>query len=67
MKKVKEICRNIIVFVVSMGVSILPTLIFKTEDAMNILFRQPGYWVMSAFIATIVTWNFVQFINNSTE
>lgn len=67
MKKVKEICRNIIIFVVAMGVSILPTVMFRTEDEMTLLFRQPEYWVISAFIAAAVTWQVVQSINNSKK
>ncbi len=67
MKRVKEICRNIIIFMVAMGVTILPTLMFRTEEKMNILFRQPEYWVISAFIAAVVTWQVVQAINNSKK
>lgn len=67
MKKVKEICRNIIIFVVAMVVSILPTLLLRTEDEVNTLFQQPEYWVISAFIAATVTWQVVQGINNSKK
>ncbi len=65
MKKVKEMCQNIIIFAVTMGISILPTLLFRTEEEMNILFQQPEYWVISVFIATIATKQVIQGINNS--
>jgi hypothetical protein len=67
MKKLKAICSNIIIFVVAMGVCILPSLMFRTEDEMNTLFRQPEYWALSTFIAAIVTWQVVQAINNSKK
>lgn len=67
MEKVKAICRDIIIFLLAMGVSILPTLMFRPEDEINTLFRQPEYWVISAFIAAIVTWQVVQAINNSKK
>ncbi len=67
MKKVKEICRNIIIFVVAMGVSILPTILLRTEEEVNTVFRQPGYWVISVFIAATATWQIVQWIKNSKK
>ena len=67
MKKVKAICRNIIIFVVAIGVSILPTILLRTEEEVNTLFRQPGYWAVSVFIAATVTWQIVQWINNSKK
>ena len=67
MKKVKAICRNIIIFVVAISVSILPTILIRTEEEVNTLFRQPEYWVISAFIAATVTWQIVQGINNSKK
>lgn len=67
MKKVKEMCRNIIIFLVAMGVSILPTILLRPKEEANTLFRQPEYWVISVFIAAIVTWQIVQGINNSKK
>ena len=67
MKKVKEICRNIIIFVVAMSASILPTILFRTEEEVNTLFRQPEYWVITVFIGITVTWQIVQDIKNSKK
>ncbi len=67
MKKAKEICRNIIIFVVAMSASILPTILFRTEEEVNTLFRQPEYWVITVFIGITVTWQIVQDIKNSKK
>lgn len=71
MKRVKETCRNIIIFIVAMGLCILPTLIFAlilgTKEQIITGFRQPEYWVFTAFIAVIATWQYVKDINNSKK
>ena len=67
MKKVKEICRNIIIFLLAMSASILPTELFRTEEEVSTLFRQPEYWVITVFIAVTVTWQILQGINNSKK
>ena len=65
MKKVKELCRSIIIFVVAMGMSvILPTLLLRTEDEIITLFQRPEYWVVSAFIAAVITWLLVRANSN---
>lgn len=67
MKKVKDICRNIAIFVAMVGVSLLPTAIFRTEDERNVLFQQSEYWAITVFIAAAVTWQVIQAINNSKK
>lgn len=67
MNKVKEVCRNIIIFFALFGANILPTLMYQTKDDMNALFRQPEYWVISVFIALLITWGVIQIINNSKK
>ena len=65
MKKVKELCRSFIIFVVAMGMSvILPTLLLRTEDEIITLFQRPEYWVVSAFIAAVITWLLVRANSN---
>lgn len=65
MKKAKKILRNIAIFVLMMGVSILPTLTFRTKDEINAFFRLPEYWIISAFIAAIAT--LVYAVSNSKD
>ncbi|MCI9177183.1 MAG: hypothetical protein HFJ28_01025 [Clostridia bacterium] len=61
----KKACRIIIIFMLAMGASILPTVLLKTKDEMNILFQQPKYWIITLFIAAIVTWQIVKATNDS--
>ena len=67
MKKFKKICRSIIVFLLIIGISIVPTLIFRTRDEVKILFRKPEYWAISILISVIITWQVVQDMNNSKK
>ena len=62
MKKAKRICRNILIFILMIGLSMVPTVIFRTKDEINILFRQPGYWIITAGIALVLTWQIIQVI-----
>lgn len=64
MKKAKKICFNIITFVVTICVSVFPTLMFRTKEEINFLFRQPEYWIISVAIAMFVTWIAAQVINS---
>ena len=64
MKNAKGICRNIIIFVVTMAGIMSPTLLFGAEEEMNAVFGQPEYWMISLLISLLIT---MDVENNSDE
>ncbi len=67
MKKLKRGCRIVIIFMLLMSVSIVPTLLFRTKDEISSLFRQPAYWVITLSFAVFVTWQVVTAIEKNEK
>ena len=45
----------------------ISTAMFGTGEEMIIQLQKPGYWVIGACIAAIVTWEIAQAIDNSKK
>jgi len=66
MKRMKKILCTISVFIGCMGISILPTILFRAKN-LYFFFRQPDYWIITVFLATAATYGLVQEMDDKTK